>query len=172
MAAVRITKKLLNTVVGEVAGEDVVPLVQCLKGKENVSEFKLAEDIGQEINITRNMLYRLHSHNLVTFTRKKDKKKGWYIYYWTFNMPMVHNLWKSLKIKRVQRLKERLQRETSNHYFACDERCIRLDFEQATDFQFKCPECGQLLNQDDNSKTIKQLNDDIKELESELKKLK
>ena len=48
----------------------------------------------------------------------------------------------------------------------------RLDFEQATEFEFKCPECGQLLNQEENEKKIKELEKEIKELESELKKEK
>jgi transcription initiation factor TFIIE subunit alpha len=67
--------KLLADVIVEVAGKDVLPLVKALKNKKNVSEFKLADAIKQEINLTRNMLYRLYDHNLVSFIRKKDKKK-------------------------------------------------------------------------------------------------
>ena len=36
--------------------------------------------------------------------------------------------------------------------------------EQATDFEFKCPECGELLQQDDNTKKIKELEKEIKKL--------
>ena len=75
----------METVVGDVVGADVISLVRSLKNKKNVSEFKIAETLKQEVNITRNMLYRLYDANLVTFIRKKDKVKGWYIYYWTFN---------------------------------------------------------------------------------------
>ena len=79
----RLSNKLIEETIGEVAGSDVIPLVMYLKNKKNVSEFKLAEHLTQEINTTRNMLYRLLKANLVTFNRKKDKQKGWYIYYWT-----------------------------------------------------------------------------------------
>ena len=76
----KLSNKLIDNVVENVAGKDVLPLVKTLKNKKNVSEFKLADDIKEEINTTRNMLYRLLDNNLVSFVRKKDKKKGWYIY--------------------------------------------------------------------------------------------
>lgn len=162
---IKLTPKQIEHVISEVSGQDTIKLYKALKGKKNISEFKLAQDIKEEINTTRNMLYRLHNANLVSFTRKKDKQKGWYIYYWTFNSNRIKDLMVNLKKKRLEMLKDRLEREKMNHFFACPDRCIRLDFEQATDFGYKCPECGELLNQEDNSKIIK-------DLEAELEKLK
>jgi transcription initiation factor TFIIE subunit alpha len=161
--------ELVNDVVTEVAGEDVIPLVKALKNKKNVSEFKLAQQIKTEINLTRNMLYRLFDHNLVSFIRRKDKKKGWYIYYWTFNPKRVKGLTMNLRKRRLEKLKERLNRENSGQFYICQEKCIRLDFEQATNFEFKCPECGRLLNLDNNSDRIEQIKKEIKTLEKELK---
>ena len=166
----KISNKVVEEVVSEVAGEDVIPLFKVLKNKKNVSEFKLADNIDREINTTRNMLYRLYHANLVSFTRKKDKKKGWYIYYWTFNIKRIKYLLKDLKKKKTEKLKERLKREKSSYFFICDNKCMRLDFEQATEFDFKCPECGDLMNQEDNKEKIKEIEKQIKKLESGLKK--
>jgi transcription initiation factor TFIIE subunit alpha len=165
----KLSNKLIDEVISEVAGEDVLPLVKALKNKKNVSEFVLAGNIKQEINVTRNMLYRLYNSNLVSFIRKKDKKKGWYIYYWTFNPKMVKYLASITKKKRLEKLKERLEREKKGDFFACQNQCIRLDFEQATDFEFKCPECGSLLDQEDNREKIKKLEKEIKKLEKGLR---
>lgn len=165
----KLSTNLINDVVSEVAGEEVIKLVDALKNKKNVSEFKLAEQIKTEINITRNMLYRLFDHNLVSFIRRKDKKKGWYIYYWTFNSKRIKHLAIDLRLKKLERLKERLKRENSGQFYICEEKCIRLDFEQATNFEFKCPECGKLLDMDDNEKKIDEINKKIKEIEKELK---
>lgn len=165
----KLSNKIIEGVVSEVAGEDVVPLVKALKNRKNISEFKLAENIKKEVNETRNMLYRLYDANLVSFTRKKDKKKGWYIYYWTFNSRRVKDLVNDLKKKRVEALKHRLKREESGNFYSCDSKCIRLDFEQATDFEFKCPECGSLMNGEDNIKKITDMRAEIKEIEKELK---
>lgn len=161
--------RLMEEVIQEVAGEDVLPLVNVLKNRKNVSEFKLAEDIKQEINTTRNMLYRLYDANLVSFTRKKDKKKGWYIYYWTFNDKNINHLFKQIRNKKLIKLKERLEREKNNHFFSCENKCMRLDFEQASEFEFKCPECGSLMNEEDNAKNIAEIEKEIKELEKDLK---
>ncbi len=165
----KLSNKLIDEVISEVAGEDVLPLVKALKNKKNVSEFLLAQNIKQEINTTRNMLYRLYNANLVSFIRKKDKQKGWYIYYWTFNSKRVKYLASTTKKKKLEKLKERLEREKSSDFFVCQNQCIRLDFEQATDFEFKCPECGSLLNQEDNREKIKQIEKEIKALEKVLK---
>ncbi|MEM4239966.1 MAG: transcription factor [Candidatus Woesearchaeota archaeon] len=159
---------VLSEVIREVAGEDVLPLAKALKNKKNVSEFKLAESIKKEINLTRNMLYRLYDKHLVTFIRKKDKKKGWYIYYWTFNPRRVKELVRSIKKSKIEKLKERLAREQSTNFFSCPNKCIRLDFDQATEFEYKCPECGEILHQEDNSKIISELEKEIQKIEKEL----
>ncbi len=159
----------MEEVVAQVAGEDVLLLVQALKNKKNVSEFKLAEKIQQEINITRNMLYRLYHANLVSFIRKKDKAKGWYIYYWTFKPKHIKFLSEDLIKQRLEKLRERVERERDGNFFMCITKCMRLNFEQAVDFHYKCPECGQLMNQEDNSGTILRLEGEIKKLEVNLK---
>jgi|ETN02SMinimDraft_4_1059925.scaffolds.fasta_scaffold32236_2 transcription initiation factor TFIIE subunit alpha len=162
----RISSKIIEGVVTEVAGEDTLPLVKYLKDKKNISEFKIAESLKEEVNFTRNMLYRLYHNNLVSFIRKKDKKKGWYIYYWTFNPKTVGHLFGTLRKKRLENLRERLKREQSGQFFICPERCMRLDFEQATNFEFKCVECSQLLSLDENTEVIGKIQSEIDELEA------
>lgn len=166
----KLSNKIIENIVKEVAGEDTIPLVRYLKNKKNISEFKIAEAIKREINETRNMLYRLYNANLVSFNRKKDKKKGWYIYYWTFTSKRAKYLFFDLKRKRIEKLKERLTREKENIFFICKNKCIRLSFEQAVDFSYKCPECGLLLENESNAQTIEGLEKEIKELEKELGK--
>jgi len=168
----KISNKIIEDVVSEVAGEDVIPLVNVLKNKKNVSEFKLAEYVKKEVNAVRNMLYRLYDVNLVSFVRKKDKKKGWYIYYWTFDTKKIKYLLTSLKKKKIIKLKERLEREKANKFDSCKSQCVRLDFDQAMNFEFKCPECGELINQENNFEEIKKIEKDIKTLEAELKQRK
>lgn len=163
---------VVDDVVAEVAGKDVVPLARILLKQKNVSEFKLAERIKDEVNATRNKLYRLYNANLVSFTRKKDKKKGWYIYYWTFNKSRVDTLRKTLQERNIERLQERLERERRSHFFICPSKCIRLDFEQATDFEYKCPECGNIMHQEDNAEKIRALEKEMHDIEKESSKKK
>ena len=165
----RLSNKIIEATIAEVAGEDVLSIVHFLKNKKNISEFKIADAIKKEINETRNMLYRLHEANLISFIRKKDKKKGWYIYYWTFKPKMIKHLIIRLKKDKLAKLKDRLSREKSSHFFICQNKCIRLDFEQAMNFEFKCPECGEMMNQEDNLENIRLIEEEIKKIENELK---
>ncbi|MBI2580230.1 hypothetical protein HYV85_00280, partial [Candidatus Woesearchaeota archaeon] len=72
-AAVRKSGQLQT--VAEVVGQDAVPIVQYLKGKKNISEFKIAESIKAEVNSVRKMLYAMQTSNLVSYYRKKDRQK-------------------------------------------------------------------------------------------------
>jgi transcription initiation factor TFIIE subunit alpha len=164
----KVSKKLIQRVITEVAGEETMPLVGFLKNKKNVSEFRIAEKIDCEINECRRMLYKLQQANLVTFTKKKDKTKGWYVYYWTFNPKVISYLEVDLKKKRLEGLKDRLKRENENHFFACEHGCCRLEFDQAVGFEFKCPECGSLMQHEDNKRMISDVKTKIKQLEDEI----
>ena len=157
----KITPKIIENVVSEVAGADVIPVIKYLKNKKNISEFKIAEDLGLEVNKTRNILYRLHGANLVSFIRKKDKEKGWYIYYWTFNQARIRDLMLTLKKNKVIKLNERLERENQCNFFICENTCMRLDFEQAICFDFKIIGSDRSGFNDYNSATISTIRTEI-----------
>ena len=160
------TYKRILDLTKEVVGEDSVKIVDFLFDKQNISEFKVAEKTKTEIHEVRNILYRLHSQHLATYIKKKDRQKGWYISYWTFNKKRVRELMDALKVSKLEKYKHRLNIEEANknNFFMCSNACIRLDFQTATEHEFKCPECGNLLNQMDNEKTIDFLKVKIKEL--------
>lgn len=167
----RMTNTMIMDTVKDVVGDHAVPIVEYLKNRKNISEFKIAEKTSLDIHIVRNVLYNLHGHNLVTYNRKKDRQKGWYISYWTFNARRVKDLVLKMKKTKLERLREGLFKEEKNrdNFYMCKNACTRLAFEQATEFEFKCPECGLLLNQQDNSKTIDNIRKNIVELEKELR---
>ena len=158
-----------ESVIIEIAGEEVLELVGFLKLNPNISEFILAEKLGKEINPVRNLLYKLLDANLVSFTRKKDKQKGWYIYYWTYNNNNISHLFWDLKLKRIDKLQERLVRERNTVFFICPNGCIRIDFDKAFEFDYRCPECGELIVQQDNSIKVAEFETEIAQLTEELK---
>ncbi|MBI3036755.1 hypothetical protein HYY73_03310 [Candidatus Woesearchaeota archaeon] len=153
--------------VAEVVGQEAVPIVQYLKGKKNISEFKIAESIKAEVNSVRKMLYAMQTSNLVSYYRKKDRQKGWYISYWTLKPENFDYLALATKQQKLQQFKERLHKEESNEglFYICPTLCVRLEFEKAAEISFKCPECGSTLQHQDNTKTIEQLRAKIGEIE-------
>jgi transcription initiation factor TFIIE subunit alpha len=150
-------------------GEDVIPVVKYLKDRKNISEFQIASNIKMEVNTIRNALYRLQTNNLVTYFRKKDRIKGWYISYWSFNPEGVDYIEMAMARNKLNELRERLHKEEKHKglFYICPGFCTRVEFEKAAELEFKCPECGKVLQEQDNSKTIETLKAKIKEVEME-----
>ena len=161
-----VKENLIEDLLKEAIGIDTIPLVNYIKGKINVSEFKIAEKLETNVNQVRNMLYRLGQYNLVSSIRKKDKKKGWYIYYWTFHENQARSLVATLKKRKIDRLKNLLEEETRVHYFVCPKGCLTMRFEDAMEYEFKCRECGSLLREEDKKKKIDNIKKKIIELET------
>jgi len=74
-------KNLLEETVEIVIGKQAEGIVDLLDGKKYVNEFIIAKKLGITINQARNILYKISDQGLVSFIRKKDKKKGWYTYF-------------------------------------------------------------------------------------------
>ncbi|HLC56740.1 MAG TPA: hypothetical protein VJJ23_05885 [Candidatus Nanoarchaeia archaeon] len=158
----------LRDLLKETNNEDSGKLVNYIQGKLNVSEFKIAEKLGLSVNQVRNMLYKLHEYNLVSSVRKKDKKKGWYVYYWSFNNNEARIVLKNIKKTILENLRKKLETEQIANYFVCPNGDIKLSFEEALEYNFKCFECGKLLVQEDNKKDIANIKKRILELEQDL----
>jgi len=161
---VKPSKKLTEEVVTEIVGEHALPIIDFLRGKTKISEFIIAEELDMEINETRNILYKLLEFNVVSFIRKKDRIKGWYICYWDLNEVMIPQIQAKLNAQKLEKMEERLTKEESHIFYMCNNACSRMDFDTAMEFQFKCPECGSLMHQQDNTRTIEFLKDRIKAL--------
>ncbi len=165
----RFSQKLTEDVVNDSIGVEAMPVVEYLKGKKDISEFQIAKNIKAEVGFVRQMLYRLQNQNLVTYFRKKDREKGWYISYWTFNQKGVPELALSIKKNKLAQLKERLEKEEIHKglFYICPKFCSRLTFEEATEAEFRCKECGQPLQHQDNEKTIDRIRENIMQIEQE-----
>jgi transcription initiation factor TFIIE subunit alpha len=163
---------LLNEVVKKIAGKNTETIVPILIAKDNTNEFKIAEKLKLTINQARNILYKLHAQNMVTFTRKKDKRKGWYIYFWTLDcLKSLHNL-KKIKEKEINELTKILHNRQQKRFFICHEDGIELNEETAMHHEFLCPECGKLLELADNQKRIREINNRIEYIKREINKIK
>ena len=119
------------------------------------------------INQVRNIFYKLSNFGLVSFTRKKDKRKGWYTYFWTLNTE------KSLELlgKRLEREIENLHfqlknRETKRFYF-CETCKTEVNEEHALLHDFTCQECGIVYKLNEDKKVIENLQHKIEKLEKQ-----
>lgn len=160
-----------DDIIEEITGADVVPLVHLIGGKSNVSEFKIAEKMGITVNKVRNMLYRLDAYSLVNSDRKKDKKKGWYVYFWTLDLIKLRTLAVKIKRNRINVISERMKKEESSEFFNCPDKHIRVNLENAMEYKFKCPECDLPLVREDGDKIRNSLKKQIEKLKQEIELL-
>ena len=61
----KITNSKIYETVKEVIGEDSLKVVEYLKDKKNISDFKIAEKTDTDIHQIRNILYRLYNMFLI-----------------------------------------------------------------------------------------------------------
>ncbi len=168
----RLTKNKIVDILVAVVGEEGLPLIRELIGKENISEFDLASKAKMDIKQVRKMLYLFYNSNMVAFTRKKDKIKGWYIYYWTLMPDNVKFSYMKRKREQLERLRERVQEEGRELFFTCPNKCVRLNFDQSMDFEFHCPECGELVSQDNPEQRLEEYRKTIAQIEQDLEQIR
>ena len=170
--------KLLKELVIQVAGKNTETVIDILKDEKPVNEFKIADKLKLTINQTRNILYKLYNQNIVSFARKKDEKKGWYIYSWSLNVPKALERLKIIKEKELDNLNHLLKSRENKRFYRCPNECMGFNEESAMIHHFTCPECGSVLELESGeeiSKDVKgkiaRAHREITEIEKELKML-
>lgn len=151
------SNKEIEEWIKKTAGADVFSLVKILKNKKTVSEVKLTEYYNKELNVVRGLLYKLYNFNLAFFVKKQNKSTGWYDYYWGLNMKEMESKVINFKKKEFENLKRELKKEEGKRFYICINNCMRLEFKDACENKFKCPECNGLMDYKVNNEKINNL---------------
>jgi len=150
-------KKLIKEAFVEIAGKIAEPLVDILDEKKYMNEFLVAKKLDLPINQTRNILYRISEHGLVSSTRKKDKKKGWYTYSWKVEGLKSLEFLKGMLNKRISQIGNQVKNRESREFYVCERCHVEFNEENALLHDFTCPECGSVLTLKDNTKLLKEM---------------
>ena len=151
------------------AGANTDPIVDILFNKRDVNEFLIAKKMNLTVNQVRNILYKLSAEGLVSFIRKKDKRKGWYIYFWTLNTEKCLIKIEQVIIKALENLNNLLKNRESKRFYTCETCNLEVSEETALENDFSCQECGEVYKLSDNSDSIKEAKSMIARKERELK---
>ncbi len=148
--------KLLHDLVEEMAGEDTGRIVDILFGKKDVNEFSIAKKMELTINQVRNILYKLSADGLVSFIRKKDKRKGWYIYYWTLKTEKCLVKLEGSLVKKIEGFRGILGSRETKRFYLCPSCGIEVGEEKALEHGFSCEECAEIYELSDNNPAIRE----------------
>ena len=160
-----LVKTLLTNVVED---ENNLAIVEALSDGVDTDE-EIANKTGIKLNIVRKILYKLYDLGLASYKRSKDPETQWFTYTWKFEKDEVINHIIKDSEEYLKMLNDELEREENNMFFICPQGHVRLDFDDASDYEFLCPVCGEELEFQDNADTIKQIKEDIKMVESNFK---
>lgn len=158
---------LLKDIIGKLSGKNSVELADILYNKKNVNEFFIAKKLNLTIHQIRRVLYRLSDFGLVSFIKKKDKRKGWYTYFWTLNIK------RSLKVlhkeldEEISQLEHQLKSRQMKRFYICKTCAKEVNEETALLHDFVCKECGSVYSLSENKKTINELTSKLNSLKKE-----
>lgn len=161
--------KLLHDLIEEMTGPGNGRIVEILFGKRDVNEFSISKKMELTINQVRNILYKLSADGLVSFNRKKDKRKGWYIYYWTLDTEKCLAKLEQSLLQKIVNLKGVLKNRETLRYYVCKSCNIEVTEDKALDGGFLCDECAEVYELSDNSGPIKETTLHIARVEKQLK---
>lgn len=162
-------KNFLNEVISIVVGKPGEPIVNLLEEEKYVNEFIIAKKLDLTINQTRNILYKISDQGLVSSIRKKDKKKGWYTYFWKIEVLKSLEFLRDLIVKNLTQLRNQIKSRETKRFYVCERCNIEFNEENAMLHDFTCNECGEVFTVKDNEKVLKEFKKNEEKLENKLK---
>jgi transcription factor E len=161
-------QKFLKDAISSVVGKPADEMVDLLDGKKYTNEFLIAKKLDLTINQTRNILYKVSDFGLVSFIRKKDKRKGWYTYFWKIEIIKCLEFLKSTIQKKMEQIQFQIKSRETKEFYTCEPCNIEFTEESALVHNFVCNECGSIVTRKDNAPVIKEYMKELDKLNREL----
>ncbi len=162
-------ENFLKEVVSIIVGKNSELIADLLNSKKHVNEFLIAKKLSITINQTRNLLYKLSDFGLVSSIRKKDKKKGWYTYFWKIEILKALEFLKDEKRKKLTYIYNQIRSRETKEFYICERCHIEVSEEHALLNNFTCNECGDIFARKDNTKILKEMKRQAEKIENEIK---
>ncbi|MHA1672408.1 MAG: hypothetical protein ACTSYI_02160 [Promethearchaeota archaeon] len=160
----------LKSVLKDFGGPEAIKICKILLDSDDeTTDEKIAELSKVKLNIVRKILYILNENKLTQFKRVRDKRSGWFVYYWNESFDNLPFLLDERRNMVIDKLETRMQFEEQNFFFMCSNGCEgRLIFIEAMDLNFICPNCnGGKLEEDRNAAKVTLLKDTIVKLRNQ-----
>ena len=136
--------------------ENSVTIIECLlNGK--TSDEAIAEETEIKINTVRKILNKLYDAGVASYKRSKDPETNYEIYNWKFNQKKVNDIINDKHEDLLKEIEKSLKYEKNNMFFACKTNSHRYIYENASKYNFVCPQCGKSLEYHDNTLIIGEL---------------
>jgi transcription initiation factor TFIIE subunit alpha len=167
-----LSNKAIKGYIHKLVGDEGMNIVEKMLDKvpeKEVTDEKIAELSGINLNLVRKTLYILYENHLALYRRERDKDSGWLTYLWKLDLDNAENMLKNETRKLIKKLERRLEFE-NNEFFACEEQPPhRILFDYAMDANFTCPVDGTPMSYYDNGIEKQSLKERIDRLKQTIK---
>lgn len=160
--------KAISGYLHKLVGDDGIKIIEKILEKapdKELTDEKVAEISGINLNLVRKTLYILYENHLAIYRRERDKDSGWLTYLWKLDLGNAENMLKNETKKLVRKLERRLEFENNEFYICSAEPPHRILFDYAVDTNFTCPVDSTPMTYYDNTM-------EKQAIESRLEKLK
>jgi transcription initiation factor TFIIE subunit alpha len=155
-----LSNKAIRGYILKLVGEDGMTVVEKMIEKVpdmEVTDEKVAEISGINLNLVRKTLYILYENHLAMYRRERDKDSGWLTYLWKLDLDNAEHMLKNESRKLIKKLERRLEFESQEFFICQEEPPHRILFEYAMETDFTCPVDGSPLVYHDNNNEKKAL---------------
>ena len=161
-------KEFLKEVITSAIVRNADDIIKIFSTNRSINEFTIAKKLDLTINQTRNILYKILDQGLLSSTRKKDKKKGWYTYYWKIEFLKCFLFLRKNVLKRLDQIEHQITSREKKQFYLCKRCNIKFNEENSLNHNFTCYECGGIFVLKDNSKIILELKKHLKKFQTKL----
>ena len=133
--------------------ENSFPIIECIM-KGTTIDLEISEETDIKLTIVRKILYKLYDAGIATCKKAKDPKTNWDMYVWNLEeVNIIEAVTKKYETLSAD-IEKSIQYEEENMFFACKTNGHRYKFENASEINFVCPQCGESLEFEDNTSLI------------------
>lgn len=156
-----------------VGGEKAPKVIQLtLKAGNAVTDEQIANKMGVKVTVVRAVFNRLHYWGLADYDKTRDEKTGWYTYTWHILPEKIFAALEAQVNEEISELKEKLEELTRFMLFECPNKHVRIPFEVAAEYEFRCPQCSKELQPVDAEQEKQRIREEIERRKNLLERIK
>ncbi|MFA5246755.1 MAG: hypothetical protein WC408_02580 [Candidatus Micrarchaeia archaeon] len=154
----------LEAFIKEIAGKDGMRIIETI-GDDGCTDEAIEQKTEIKIAEVRCILNHLHSYGVVEYKREKNLQNGWFTYTWNLNRERAMSNYLSMKKREYDDLRARVAYAENTCIYKCRKGCVRCEFDDAMENQFRCPKCKGMLRYENNDGDMRKIVERIKSVE-------
>lgn len=151
----------VRSVVRDRIGEDELTILEELVERGPTTDTVLAEALDTRTSTIRRALYQLYEERIADYEENRDREKGWLTFVWDYTPHEAMRALNDARKEAVREIEAEIEEAQEKELFACEMGHARLEFADAMDVDFHCPECEGMLEREDRQERVASLEDQL-----------